>query len=89
MNEPIRIPLKNGLNLVCEQNTEPYNKQVFIYLEKDGVFLQDIVHISPEYIINDDGAINYLDDAISLDLFEDPERDYYSTVHRIPIRKED
>lgn len=86
MNEPIRIPLDNGIELVCEQNTDPYDKQVFVYLEKNGVFLQDIAYISPDYIINNDGTIDFLDDTISLALFEE---DCYQIEYLIPIIEED
>lgn len=89
MNEPIRILIKNDLELVCRQNVSPYDKQVFIYLEKNGVFLQDIAYISPDYIINNDGTIDFSDDTISLTLFEDPEGDIYETEYLIPIIEED
>ena len=49
-NNRIEINLGNGLKLVAERNTiSDFDREIFIGIEKDGVWTQDLALVRPSY----------------------------------------
>lgn len=87
-NEDIVINVGNGVKMIVSVNQKPYDKEVGIYLEKDGEdgFVQDIARISPNYFFMKD-KINYLKDNILVKLFTDVNNEDYDLEKIISIMK--
>lgn len=80
----IEIPLKDGFILVAEQNTDPnYPRELYVGLEKDGVWIQDIAFVGQNYQYQEGGK-SYLDE-LSVLIWQYPEADDYTDSFTIPI----
>lgn len=80
----IEIPLKDGTILVAEQNTDSdYPRELYVGLEKDGVWVQDIAFVGQSYQYQEGGK-SYLDE-LSVLIWQHPEADDYTDGFTIPI----
>ena len=82
--EKIVIDLGNGLKLMAERNTEPYDKEVGIYLEKDGNY-QDLVSISAGFEKDDSGDWVYARDKMVLRAYVDADSVDYTRQWIVPV----
>lgn len=71
MNNKITIPCAFG-NLVVERNIDENYKEVFIGIEEDGVWVQDIAIVRNAYQYDDDGNV-VLDDYVEVLVYADPD----------------
>ena len=86
--ERIEVDLGNDLKLVAAINAFPYDKEINVFVEKNGVFLQDLTWISPEHKLVVDGDNlyrNYLNDCFSVKVFEDPNSEDYTKENLISL----
>ena len=80
----IEISLEDGIILVAEQNTDPnYPRELYVGLEKDGVWVQDIAFVGQSYKYQEGGK-SYLDE-LSVLIWQHPEADDYTDGFTIPI----
>ena len=80
----IEIPLEDGIILVAEQNTDPNcPRELYVGLEKDGVWVQDIAFVGQSYQYQEGGK-SYLDE-LSVLIWQHPEADDYTDSFTIPI----
>lgn len=67
----IEINLGNGLKLVAERNTDSnYDREIFIGLEHNGVWKQDLALVRPEYTYDHSDDAEYGDIIWRNDMFE-------------------
>lgn len=82
------IPIGNGYSLVCERNTDPnFNKEFFLYVEKDGVFVQDLASVSLDYEINNDLETKYDASKFLMRLYLDELDEDYTNEYRVNLYK--
>lgn len=83
------IPMGNGYNLVCERNTDPhFDKEFFIYVEKDGVFVQDLASVSLDYEIDDEFHTQYDQSKFLLRLYLDECSEDFTNEYKVPLYQE-
>lgn len=85
--EKIVIDLENGLRLVVERNTKPYDKEVGVYLEKDGNY-QDIVRVSPGAKRDDKGVLSYDSEKMIMRAYLDADSEDFTRQWVVPVREE-
>lgn len=84
------IPMFDGYSLVCERNTDPhFDKEFFIYVEKDGVFVQDLASVSLDYKIDDSLQTKYNPDKFLMRLYLDEYSEDFTREYKVPLCKED
>lgn len=84
------IPMGNGYNLVCEKNTDPnFDKEFFIYVEKDGIFVQDLASVSLDYKIDDSLQTKYNPDKFLMRLYLDEYSEDFTREYKVPLYKEE
>ena len=82
----MKIKIDDNLVLCIEQNVTPYDKEIFIYTENNnGVVLQDIIRLSPDYIYGDNDEVIYSTNTLSLKVFEDKDNEDYTLDINIPL----
>lgn len=80
------IEIKDGVFLVVEQNSDPFDKEFVIYLLSNGTF-QNIALVSPDYTVDEYSDVYYFDSEILVSIWENQDtKDYTKTI--IPFRKE-
>ena len=72
----IKIDLGDNRYLVAEANPEPDYREIFVYLEKDGVVHQDLAIVGQEYEYTNDGTKFY--DAFSIKVYADHENEDFT-----------
>lgn len=77
------IDLGNNLKLKFETIDPPYDKEVAVYLEKNGK-TQEIARISPEYDIIANQVI-YDNEQMSVKLYTDYDNEDFTQKHLIPV----
>lgn len=81
----IEVEIGNGLKLVCLNNTEPFEKDLNIFVENEnGEIVQDLVSVGLDFKIDDDDKIHYLNNIFSVKVFADSENDVFTVEHLIP-----
>lgn len=76
MNNKIVIPCAFG-NLVVEKNIDEDYKEVFIGVEEDGVWVQDIAIVRNAYHYDNEGNV-VLDDYAEVLIYADPNNEDYT-----------
>ena len=70
-NNRIEINLGGGLKLIADRNMDSnYDREIFIGIEKDGVWVQDLALVRPEYTYESSEHNEYGDVKWRNDLFE-------------------
>ena len=49
----IEIPMTSGKTLVAEKNVDPDYKEIFVFLEDEGVVVQDLAIVGEEYVYDE------------------------------------
>ena len=84
-NDRIEIEIGNGCKIVCLKNTEPFEKELGIYVvDSNDNFVQDLVLIGLGYKIDNRGKINYLNDTYSVKVFADSNNEDFNVEMLIP-----
>lgn len=90
-NTRMEINLGNGLKLVAERNMDSnYDREIFISIEKDGAWHQDLALVRPEYTYESTDNYEYGDIKWRNDLFEvlvwgNPNNDDWTNSYQIPL----
>lgn len=91
-NDRIEIEIGNGYKIVCISNTEPFEKELGVYVvDSNGNVVQDLVSIGLDYKIDDDFKVHYLNDNFSVKVFADPNNEDFNVemlIPRIEVKKE-
>lgn len=87
MKDLTKIEIKDGVFLVVEKSQKPFDKEVGIYLESNGIY-QDVVLVSPKYNVDGELSVNYSNDELIVRLWEDENFDDYTKTVNIPLREE-
>ena len=76
----IRIPLSDGNYLVAWRNTaQDYNKEIFIGIEHNGVWAQDLAVVRPRYTYDsEDGSVIFKDDLFDVFVYSDCDQEDYT-----------
>ena len=69
-NKALKIQLNNGVSLVAYKGDRPFDKEISIYLEKDGTY-QDLARIGMECSYSDNGEVLYSDNKASIKVYAD------------------
>lgn len=87
---PIRIPLTETLTLTAEASTDPDFNEIYIGVEKDNVWHQDLAIVREVYEIDNYGStIIHYPDEYEILLYSNPNsEDYTGDPVRIPLYKE-
>lgn len=81
----IEVEIGNGLKLVCLNNTEPFEKDLNIFVaDTNGEVVQDLVSVGLDIKIDDEFKIHYLNDIFSVKVFADSEDEVFTVEHLIP-----
>jgi len=92
MNEgKISIPLHNGWKLCVECGTEPYDRELYVFIEDPhGVIWQDLAVVRNSYAYNPvSGMPMYIPGLFDLLIYTDPDSEDYTVSYRVPIQKEE
>lgn len=90
--EKLEVLLDNGYKIVVERSTDPnFPREVYVGIEKDGMFIQDLVVVRNSYKILDNGceSVEYAPDKIDMLIYGDSNIEDYTEKVTVDIYKED
>ena len=88
-NNRIEINLGGGLKLVAERNSDSsYDREIFIGLENNGVWSQDLALVRPEYTYakdehNEYGSILWRNDLFEVLVWGNPNNEDWTNSFQI------
>ena len=85
----IKIPLEDGYQLILEQNTGEFDKEVYVGVENpSGVYIQDLAIVRPSYKL-EDTKVKFFSNLFEVLIFADSHQEDYTDKFVIQRVKED
>lgn len=88
ISNKIVIPLNNGYQLIAEQNTDPFDKEIFIGItDGNGAWWQDLAVIRSAYTYDDNGEIKWNDEEFDVLVYSDENNEDFTHNYIIGLFK--